>query len=364
MIHHKRLQQLQASLAKNTCDLLVVEDPTDLFYLTGIELSTGKLLATASDCILIVDKRYAELCQKCSPIPVWEAESHSLKACLNTPAFSGATSLGFDSSKTTYNNYLQLQKMAESKSVRLIPLDSPLRDLRMIKDASELQLLQDAANLGSLGFDFVLSSLKEGISEIEIANELEIFWKKHGSKGLAFDPIIAFGPNSSMPHYRAGSSRLKKGDIVLIDIGVNLLHYHSDMTRTVFYGTPQPQLAEIYEIVRKAQAAALSLCKPGTTLAELDAAARDLITSHGYGPQFTHSLGHGIGLEIHEYPVIKNAPPYASLLLQEGMVVTIEPGIYLPQIGGVRIEDTIAISRDGHINLTQREKNIKKLEQT
>jgi Xaa-Pro aminopeptidase len=354
MPHQQRLQQLQMSISNNACDALLIENTIDLFYLTGIELSTGQLLASSQNIVLIVDKRYFEYCQKCSPITVWDAENYSLNACFATPEFSSTTALGFNSSKTIYKDFLQLQKLAEAKSFQLVPIESPLQNLRAIKDETELQLLQEAGNLGSLGFDFVLSLLREGITELEIANELEIFWKKHGSKGLAFDPIIAFGTNSSMPHYRAGNAQLQHGNIVLIDIGVNLHHYHSDMTRTVFFGSPHPKLAEIHEIVQQAQAAALALCRPGTNLAELDNAARELIAAHSFGPQFSHSLGHGVGLEIHEYPTIKNIPPYASVPLAPGMVITIEPGIYLPELGGVRIEDTIAITKDGYLNLTNR----------
>lgn len=352
--HLQRLHNLQTSLKEYACDTLLIENPIDLFYFTGMEFSVGKLLVSAQHGVLIVDKRYFELCQKFSPLPVWDAESYPLPTCFATTEFSSTKTLGFDSANTSYKNYLNLLKLAEPLSLQLIPLDAPILHLRTIKDHTEIQQLKKAANLGSLGFDFVLSLLKEGISELEIANELEIFWKKQGSKGLAFDPIIAFGPNSSMPHYRAGSTTLKNGDIVLIDIGVNLDHYHSDMTRTVFFGPANPKLAEIHAIVQQAQMAALALCKPGTLIGELDSAAREVIASKGFGPQFTHSLGHGVGLEIHEYPVIKNTPPYANLPLAPGMVITIEPGIYLPQLGGVRIEDTVVITPEGHTNLTNR----------
>lgn len=353
-MHQQRLQRLQHSLPALDCQAVLIEDPIDLYYLTGLELSTGKLLVAADQAALIVDKRYFELCQQRSPVPVWEAETHPLNTCLTSPEFAVLKTLGFDGAKTSYKNYRQLEKQTVPHAIQLRPLDAPLQPLRAIKDPDEIQLLRDAASLGSLGFDFVLSLLKEGITEIEVADQLEIFWKKHGSKGLAFDPIIAFGANSSMPHYRAGRARLKKGDIVLVDIGVNLHHYHSDMTRTVFFGTPHPQLLAIHAIVQQAQRAALARCRPGITLGELDAAARELIAAQGFGPQFSHSLGHGVGLEIHEYPPVKNAPPYQNVPLAAGMVITIEPGIYLPQLGGVRIEDTVAITADGCEDLTKR----------
>jgi Xaa-Pro aminopeptidase len=353
MCHLQRLHKLQASL-KNVCDVLLIEDAVNLFYLTGMHLSAGRLLVSAEETVLIVDKRYFELCGKLTFLKVWDTETHPLHVCFQTSSFDQAKTLGFDSSTTSYKNYTKLLSLAETLSLTLVPIDRPLQQLRAVKDETELQRLKDAGALGSLGFDFVLSLLKEGISEIEIANELEIFWKKHGSKGVAFSPIIAFGVNSSMPHYRAGNTQLKQGDIVLIDIGVNLDDYQSDMTRTVFFGTPDPRLLEIYEVVKQAQQAALSLCRPGVSVEALDKAARELIASHGFGPQFLHSLGHGVGLEIHEYPVIKNPCPDGPINLIPGMVITIEPGIYIPQLGGVRIEDTIAITDEGYVNLTGR----------
>jgi Xaa-Pro aminopeptidase len=362
MSYHSRLDNLQSILKSHACDALLIEDSIDLHYMTGLDLSAGKLLVHLNGAHLLVDGRYLEMCRKKSPFPVWQMEPPSLDALLAAPEFSHIETLGFDTQKTTYKGFQVLQKTASLSSshapnkppIILRPLDSPLQPLRAIKDESEISTLREAAELGSLGFDFVCSLLKEGITEIEVATELEIFWKRKGGRSVAFDPIIAFGSNSSMPHYRAGSGILMKNDIVLIDIGVNFRHYHSDMTRTFFYGKPHDRLLEIYEIVRKAQEAALALCCPGTLIGTLDSAARNLIAQAGYGPNFSHSLGHGVGLNIHEYPTLKNAPPYHSIALAKGMVITIEPGIYLPGIGGVRIEDTIVITNEGYENLTKR----------
>lgn len=172
--------------------------------------------------------------------------------------------------------------------------------------------------------------------------------EKKGGQGVAFEPIIAFGENSAIPHHRASETRLSQGMTVLIDIGVKWKGYHSDMTRTLFWGEPPEIMREIYDIVQEAQMRALTICKPGTLIGELDSAARDYITSKGYGEKFLHSLGHGVGLEIHEWPLIRKREPYQSLPLQAGMVITIEPGIYLSNIGGVRIEDTIVITPTGY----------------
>lgn len=366
MSYQDRLHAIQQILQESSSDALIVDDPINIYYMTGIEVSTGRLLIHSKAAHLIVDNRYFEICKQASPFPVLESDNPNFESRLSSPEFSFIHSLSFDSDNTSYKSYIQLQKVIETvasssqnpRKITLIPLDNPIKKLRSVKDKSEIEVLKTAATLGSQGFDFVLTLLKEGITEIEIASELEIFWKRKGSKSLAFDPIIAFGPNSSKPHYRAGKMALKRGNIVLIDIGVNLHHYHSDMTRTVFFGDPNPKLKEIYAIVKEAQEAALSICKPGTPIGELDAAARNLITSRGYGPNFTHSLGHGVGLEIHELPVIKNTSPHKDIALVPGMVITIEPGIYLPGIGGVRIEDTIVINEIGYENLTNRSKDL------
>lgn len=362
-IYKQRIKHLQKILPELSCDAIIIDDPINLYYLTGLQLSSGSLLLQSNDAHLLVDGRYFESAKKTSPVPVVlsDRDQKALQT-LFEQANSSVAKLGFNSESTTYKSYLELQatlNLLHKKShkyLSLIPLENPVKSLRSIKTDSEFSDLREAAKLGSEGFDFVCSQLKEGISEIELASELEIFWKRRGAKGPAFEPIIAFGANSSMPHYRAGSARLKKGDCVLIDIGVNLHHYNSDMTRVVFFGKPSPKMLEIYSVVQQAQQAALNLCRPGTPIGELDQTARKVMANYGYEEYFTHSLGHGIGLEVHEWPLLRNSLPYKDLPLAEGMAITIEPGIYLPNIGGIRIEDTILITSHGHENLTNRPK--------
>jgi len=359
MNYQKRLKRLQEVLKEASCDALLIDNLINLYYMTGIELSAGTLLVHTDGALLLVDSRYIENCRKISPFPVKQSDSINMDSLLASPELAFIKKLAFDSQSTSYKDYLALQKMAASASEKkaaelvLVPFDSPVEKLRTIKDAEEITILQEAADLGTKGFNLVCSLLQTGITELEAATELEIFWKRLGSKGVAFEPIIAFGKNSSMPHYRAGRTLLQPGDIVLVDIGVNYHHYHSDMTRIVFFGKPDPQLLAIHGIVKQAQQAALALCRPGITLGDLDSAARNLISSKGYGSSFTHSLGHGVGLEIHEYPGVKSSPPYRNVPLSPGMVITIEPGIYLPDVGGIRIEDTVVITENGHENLTK-----------
>lgn len=363
MIYEQRLHKLQKKLQELECDALLVDDPINLYYLTGVQLSTGKLLVDMRSAHFLVDGRYFEMCRENCRFPVLliDPKRNAFEDLLKQECHFIET-LAFDSETVTYQGYTDLKLCVEairvdSHGTRLLdlkPLRNPVKKLRSLKDKSEIELLRAAGDLGARGFDHVCSLLVEGITELELAIELEIFWKLHGSKCLAFEPIIAFGANSSMPHYRAGEAKLKKGDSVLIDIGVNYRHYHSDMTRVVFFESIDPRILKIFDVVKQAQEEALALCRPGIAISALDDAARGIITSHGYGERFTHSLGHGVGLEIHEWPAVRSVPGNDQVLLELGMAITIEPGIYLPNIGGVRLEDTVVITESSYENLTNR----------
>ncbi len=364
----KRLEGLQALLKASHVDACVVEASTDLFYLTGILISTGRLIVHANGARLFVDGRYIEVCNQRSPFPVSLVPKESIAEFLAQMGITGPCFLAFDSQQTTYAAYLDLCSLLEkagsfsSGASRWTagPLDNFMRKLRGIKDDGEISLLRHAAALSMEGFHYASSLLKEGISEREIARELEVFWLLRGGEKVSFELNISFGPHSAMPHHRAGDSRLTKGQIVLMDIGVVLNRYHSDMTRVLFFGEsegspPDQTLKEIYKIVEHAKQASLALCRPGVFIGEVDAAARKSIVEAGYGEFFTHGLGHGIGLETHEWPGVNPRSPYKETPLAPGMVITIEPGIYLPGLGGVRLEDTIAITSTGYENLTTQE---------
>lgn len=361
MTHSPRINKLQSSLKKLGCEALMIEDPINLLYLTGLKVSTGKLLINGKEARFLLDSRYFEMAKKACSVPVVLSDETKLEDLVRMKPFEGVLSLGFDGDTTSYSSYLALEERLHQKNpeIKLIPCRNPVKELRAIKDNEEIAQLRAAAALGSEGYDYICTLLKEGVTEVEIATELEIFWKRKGGSGLGFDPIIAFGANSSMPHYRAGNRALKYGDTVLIDIGVNLGGYHSDMTRVVFFGEPDPRIKTIYAIVLEAQQRALDLCRAGVSIRELDIAARGFIEAEGYGRFFSHGLGHGVGLEIHELPSLKNIAPYQDQVLEPGMVVTIEPGIYLPDVGGVRIEDTVVVTQNGHENLTCRDKQLR-----
>lgn len=349
----KRLERVRKQLLEEKIDLLIVDDPVNIFYLTGIEVSSGRIVLTHDHAFFLVDGRYQELCKKQSPMPVLMTPEASLKALLNEPGFQNVKIVAFDRETTTYKVYEELaQNVVESNhEIKLVAVSNLIKKIRAVKDVEEIAIMREAAKLGYEGYQYVCSMLKEGITELELAFELEIFWKRKGGKKPAFDPIIAFGNNGSMPHYRASNAVLKQGQSVLIDIGVMWKNYHSDLTRVQFFGSVNSKIVEIFEIVQEAQKIALEACKPGTIIGQLDAIARNYIAKRGYGDHFTHSLGHGIGLEVHEWPLINQKGAAHADVLQAGMVITIEPGIYLEGIGGVRIEDTIVITRTGFENL-------------
>lgn len=340
---HNRLSKLRKNL---TVDALVVEDEKDLYYLTGLNLSAGQLLVTKKEACLFVDGRYREQATKKAPCRVEGLKPELLLKELKSHAH---TTIGFDEKKSSYLAYQALKKGVHKLKAKLVPVDSPVSSLRSIKDHEEQEKLKKAANLGSRGFKHVKGLLKAGVTELELVAELQCFWWEHGGEGAAFRPIIAFGVNTSNPHYTPTKTRLKAGDPVLIDIGVTVEQYHSDMTRMVFFGEPSKKLAHAYRSVLKAQQAALALCKPGITLGEVDKAARAVLEKEGLLEFFSHSLGHGIGLEVHEFPFFRNT----DFVLKAGVALTIEPGVYFPGEGGIRIEDTVLITGDGHENLSK-----------
>lgn len=352
------MKSLNSSLLKNRVNSLlkllqekdvqgcIVEEPVDLFYLTGLSLSHGALVATHGKITLFVDGRYIQAALEDSPVPCALYEDRNLLAFLEKKPVDA---LVFDALTTSFEEFERLKKLFPE--TRLEPFPGLLRDLRLIKDAYEQSALRKSARLLAKGFEYLKKRLRVGITELELALEFEIFCRRNGAEKLAFDPIIAFGANSAMPHYHPGKSRLKRGDIVLIDIGVVVDHYYSDMTRTLFFGKPDPFLKKWQAIVKEAHSAALKICKPGTKLGALDAAARAVMAKEGVENYFLHSLGHGVGLEIHEYPRIKATGVDKDLILKEGMTITIEPGLYLPGKGGIRYEDTVILTKKGYENL-------------
>ncbi len=340
MLEH-RWKQLFALQEERGWEGCLIEHPIDLFYLTALKLSAGRLVVIDNRATLFVDGRYLEEAKEKSPVPVCLIED---AACRE---WAQGHKLAFDSAKTSYDQFLKLQEWTDG----LLPIRGLLEPLRAIKTEEEKQRLRASAELAWLGFEHASRFLLPGVTEQEIAWEFERFCREHGASSMAFEPIVAFGEATARPHHRASTSRLRKGQLVLIDCGCMLDGYASDMTRMQIDEETNHEILHLYTTVREAHLAALKKCRPGVKLGELDLAARAVMAREGVEELFVHSLGHGIGLETHEYPRISSKGEGRNFLLQEGMVVTIEPGLYLPGVGGVRYEDTVLITADGVENL-------------
>ena len=339
----KRVSKFRKIFALMKVDGFVIENPTDLYYFLGLKVSRGRFLVTEKDATLFVDGRYQEVARKCAPFPVKCLERKSLEETLKK---SKGKVFGFDQ-ELSIRAYKELKGSFLSEKKKLKGFDEPTLRLRMIKDPKELALIKKSGDLLWKGFLHVRKKLKVGISELELAREFEFFVKKNGAEALSFEPIVAFGSNSALPHHHSSTRKLKKDEVVLFDLGVMLDGYASDMTRTLFFGKVSKRIEEIYRIVRKAHDAALKECKAGIQIAQLDRAARKAMGKEE--KYFLHSLGHGIGLHVHEYPRISSKVKKGKL--EEGMVITIEPGLYLPNVGGIRYEDMIIITKNGYRNL-------------
>ncbi|MGE3953604.1 MAG: M24 family metallopeptidase [Parachlamydiales bacterium] len=336
-----RLDRVRKAAAEVGAVGALIHNPIDLGYLTGLNLSAG-LLFVGKEARLYVDGRYLEACSSAAPMPV-----SPLKDEVFGELPKGA--IAFDSETTPYQTY---QKWAAK--LKLTPVPSLMKRVRSVKEPIEIERLRAAAALCGKGYDYLLTRLREGVEERELAREFELFCLGEGGEALSFEPIIAFGEHGAYPHYRSARTPLKEGDAVLLDLGFRVDRYQSDMTRVVGFGPLKPEIKKIYRIVREAMEAALAILKPGVTASKLDRAAREVITEAGYGEAFCHSLGHGVGLEVHEHPVLRDSEPYSKVAMEAGMVITIEPGIYLPGVGGVRLEDTVVVTGKGYESLTNR----------
>ncbi len=325
----KRITSLQKKLSEWNLDAFFIENPIDLFYLTGLKVSKGRLLLFTDRAELWVDGRYFAYASEKSLIPVRLWDKHTVAA-------NGK--IGFDSAFTSVDAYEKLCRETPEAEWKGIP--KPLKEMRVLKDENEIAALQKAAELTWSGIGQMKNCLRLGVSEKEIAWEFEQYVRRNGASAVSFEPIVAFGKNSALPHHRASSDRLERDQIVLFDVGAVVDNYSGDATRVYFFGNPDPELKKIYSWVREAHLAARNAVRPGATVQEIDQAARSVFAREDVEKFFIHSLGHGIGLETHEFPLLRFDGADAMLPLQKGMVFTIEPGLYLPGRGGVRLEDT------------------------
>src|SRR5450432_409373 len=351
MDHQHRQKKVQSRLAPNRLDALLISHLPNVRYLCGFTGSAGALLITEKHSLFFTDGRYTtqahDEVQRAKLIiasqPPLLAAAKWIEA--NRKSFGRKTvwKLGIESEHLNVSARDRLAAALPS-FCRLRKSSALVEQLRVIKDAQEMECIRTAVRLGEGLFDRALETIRSGVKETDIAAEMEYAAHRAGAQEMAFPTIIAAGKRSALPHGRASSARIPARGFVVCDFGVILSGYCSDMTRTVHVGRPTTEERRAYEAVRSAQQAAIDAVRPGITVGEVDLAGRKLLKKEGLAAYFTHSTGHGVGLEIHETPRIATGQ---TEVLLPGMVVTIEPGIYLPGRWGVRIEDMVVVTRSG-----------------
>ena len=351
---HARVRQTLEALG---LDALVVTCATNIRYLTNHTGTAGVLVMTGEAAHLLVDFRYAESVRSlqespyaCPGLRIWDVPAsydEALLACLREIAVATA---GFESGHVTVSRFDWWRRTAEARGLALAfrSTERAVEQHRIVKDAAEIAVLRDAARRLTQVADATFGAVRAGVREREVAGVIEGALREAGYERPAFDTIVASGPNSALPHYRAGDRVLARGDLLVLDFGGVLDGYCSDLTRTVAVGLPSPEARRIHAAVHAAQQAAVAAVRPGVDTTSIDAAARNVLTQHGLGDAFGHGTGHGLGLDIHEEPrITRQRADVPSLPLEPGMVFTIEPGAYLPGFGGVRIEDDVLVTEDG-----------------
>jgi len=331
---------------------LLVTHLADVRWLCGFTGSNAALAVTGTKAELFTDGRYTtQAREETRGAKVTIAEKSALKECSALLAASESRAW-FDPQNTTVSDLALMRSGVDKKQSRgfFVPLEKPLVSaLRMVKDAGELRLMARAAALGCELFEAMLPRIETGMSEVALAAALEFEARKRGAEGMSFETIVASGARSALPHGRATQAKLPRKGFVTLDFGVILNGYCSDMTRTVHLGGATGEERAAYDAVREAQEAAVNAVKPGAACGDVDKAARDVLEKAGWGEYFTHSTGHGVGMEIHEQPRVAAGQ---ETRLETGMVITIEPGIYLPGKFGIRIEDMVTVTKTGHRILT------------
>lgn len=346
----ERLSALRRAMQRDGLPVLAVTDMRNVHYLTGFTGSTGACLVSMRSAAFITDFRYRAQAAKEVAADYRRVEHPSpIQGIAREARRTRADALAFEEEHLTHGAFRRLRRRLAEK-MRLEPASGLVEGLRRCKDSGEIQKLRRGARVNAQALRETLPLIQPGRTESDVALDLEVAMRRRGASGPAFDTIVASGPRSALPHGVATSRRLRKGDLITIDFGAVVSGYHADTTRVFSLGQPSPKGESIHRIVLEAQMAAVEAVKPGAICGEVDKVARDIIAGHGYGDAFGHGTGHGLGLRIHEAPRLG---PGVREELRPGMLVTVEPGIYLPRWGGVRIEDMVLVTERGKQVLTR-----------
>jgi len=341
--YKKRITSLLERIEADTFLVFNLEgtDSASMYYLTGFT-GEGALIISGSETLLLTDSRYTEQVKREVPeIASKKITGNYLDAVVGTINSKSIPNLVIGSSRISHYFVETLKKRVETV---IVSMKDPVQELRKVKDPEEIKRIRAAVNLTQASLSELIEGIKIGMTERQVALRLEFIMREKGAEKVAFDLIIAAGENSALPHYRPKDRKLRQGDLLLCDIGAQVDGYCSDMTRVFSIGEPPTQAKEIYNIVLQANRAGRDQVKAGATGIAVDGAARRVITDAGHADHFGHGLGHGVGIEVHESPRLS---PLSKDILEAGMAATIEPGIYLPGFGGVRIEDLVIVTEEG-----------------
>ncbi|KAB2338483.1 aminopeptidase P family protein [Cytobacillus depressus] len=349
----EKLQKLRTAFGRLDIDGMLITSEFNRRYMTNFTGSAGVVLISGESAQFITDFRYIEQASaECQGYEIVKHTGSIPNEVAEQAKKLGIKKLGFEQDHLTYSSFKAYEEAVQGE---MVPVSSEIEKLRLIKSDAELKILKSAAEIADAAFTHILTFIRPGITELDVSNELEFFMRKAGAASSSFDIIVASGYRSALPHGRASDKVIEKGDFVTLDYGAYYNGYISDITRTLAVGEPDEKLKEIYDIVLEAQLRGMNGLKPGLSCKEADALTRDYITEKGYGEYFGHSTGHGIGLEVHEGPSLSYK---SDVILETGMVVTVEPGIYIPGLGGVRIEDDTVITKDHNQSLTHSTKEL------
>lgn len=348
-----RLEKLRDKLKETNATALLVTSPYNLRYLTGFTGTTGLSVITMDAAYFITDFRYQEQVEKeCLGFEIIENKGPIMTEVAKLVAEKEIAVLGFEGDYMPFATYKQVATIVDAP---LVPVSGIVEGLREVKDESEIAIIKKACEIADAAFSHILTYIKAGMTEIQVANELDFHMRSLGASGVSFETIVASGVRSAMPHGVASEKVIEQGDMITLDFGCYYKGYVSDMTRTIALGDPGEELRDIHQRVLTAQLKVTEAAKPGMTGVALDAVARDYFAELGCADAFGHSTGHGIGLEIHEGP---NVSKVAEKAFVPGNVITNEPGLYFPGLGGCRIEDDLLVTETGVEVLTQSPKEL------
>ncbi|MFC1964039.1 M24 family metallopeptidase [Chloroflexota bacterium] len=352
---NNRLSRLREELARKEIGAFLVSQPENRYYLSGFDGSAGYLLITADRAVLATDFRYVEQAKNQAPgFTIFKMTGEMGKWLPELANDCKEEKIGFEAGDITFKTYRQMSQILKGQGTGLVPLEGLVESLRAVKETGEFEFITRAAEIADRAFEHIADTIQPGMTEKDAAWAVEKFLRENGSQRLPFTIIVASGPNAALPHATPTDRAIGKGEPVVIDLGARCGGYCSDLTRTICLGSPDETFRKVYDIVLGAQLTALAIIKEGITGEEADSLARTVIAEAGYGEAFGHALGHGVGLSPHEMPRLG---PAAQDKIVSGTVFTVEPGIYLPVWGGVRIED-LACMEDSKVKIISKARKV------